>query len=650
LFRPDITIKDSHFRQLVDGITDYAIYMLDPGGRVLSWNKGAQRLKQYAADEVIGAHYRKFYTEDDQQRRDPEHALDVAKLKGRCQKTSWHMRKDGTRFQADVVITAILDDRGRLIGFANVTRDAGQRLQTEQKIREASMLKALINTAMDGVMMMDSRGIIQVVNPACEKLFGYGRQEMIGHNVKMLLPPPFPDGYDSGFENERRSGIRKIIGIGREVVGRRKDGGVFPMCISLGEAQQGREPTFVAIMHDLTERKRTEEQLVQAQKMDTIGQLSGGIAHDFNNLLTVIIGNADLMLENVQDQPEMKQLCDTILAAGERGAELTRRLLAFSRRQTLQPVATDCGKLIESMQMMLRRTLSEDIEIRISADPKLLKAYADPAQLESAILNLALNARDAMPRGGHLTITAGNASLDEHYQAEHVEVMPGDYVMIAVTDDGEGMPQEIRARVFEPFFSTKGVGKGSGLGLSMVYGFVRQSNGHVSIYSEPGLGTTVRMYLPAAAEAPGAAALPRTAVDLAALRGKETVLVTEDDPFVRNHAVTSLRKFGYNVLTATDGREALAILAQGTPVDILFSDVVMPGGINGCDLAGQAKKHRPALKVLLTSGYPMETLAARQGGNLPAAILNKPYRKIELAQRLRDVLDNAQDSKKTSST
>jgi PAS domain S-box-containing protein len=501
------------------------------------------------------------------------------------------------------------------------------------------MLKALVNTAVDGVMMIDGNGLIQTANLTCEKLFGYRVNEMIGQNVKMLMPQPYHKEHDSYLKNYRDTNVRKIIGIGREVIGRRRDGVTFPMCLSIGEAMQDDGPVYVGIMHDLTDRKRTEEQLVQAQKMETVGQLSGGIAHDFNNLLTVIIGNADLLCENLKVRPDLKQLCDTILAAGERGAELTQRLLAFSRRQTLQPAVIDCNQLVDNLRTMLRRTLSEDIDIRISGEQNLAKAFADPGQLESAILNLALNARDAMPLGGHLTITINNASLDKCYQDDHPEVRAGDYVMIAVTDDGEGMSPEIRERVFEPFFTTKEVGKGSGLGLSMVYGFVKQSNGHVAIYSEPRLGTTVRLYLPAAISVRTEQQPPKPVIDLATLRGVETVLVAEDDPFVRSHAVASLESFGYRVITAVDGRDALSKLAQDSSIDILFSDVVMPGGISGWELAEQAQKHRPELKILLTSGYPMETLVMRTPQIHSMSLLNKPYRKIDLGRRMREILD-----------
>jgi CheY-like chemotaxis protein len=352
----------------------------------------------------------------------------------------------------------------------------------------------------------------------------------------------------------------------------------------------------------------------------------------------VIVGNAEFLAEQLGDRHDLKQLADDIGNAGERGAELTKRLLAFSRRQMLQPASFDCNGLLGSMQKLLARTLREDIEIRAELDADLIPAFADPSQLESAIFNLALNAQDAMPAGGCLTLTTSNATFDGDFQGLHPEVLPGQYIMISVMDDGEGMTKEVAERVFEPFYTTKEVGKGSGLGLSMVYGFIKQSNGHVSIHSQPGLGTTVRMYLPQMvskllqfSEKPG--------VDDAALpRGAESVLVVEDDPFVRSLAVMRLKSLGYAVVTAVDAKDALRKLRSDARIDVLFSDIVMPGGTNGWELAELARQIRPGLPVLLTSGYALETLVKQGRLQQGAVVLTKPYRKEALALRLREIL------------
>jgi PAS domain S-box-containing protein len=521
------------------------------------------------------------------------------------------------------------------------SRDSEKLLQqfrdAQRAFRESmARLTAVVETAVDGVILIDSRGRILLFNPACEKLFGYHTDEVFHENVKMLMPQTYSVRHDDYIGNFLRTGERKIIGLGREVVGRRKDGSTFPMELSVGEAKQDGESIFVGIIHDLTGRQQTEEQLRQAQKMETVGQLSGGIAHDFNNLLTVIVGNAEHLSDQLKSRQDLRQISDDICQAGERGAELTQRLLAFSRRQMLQPAAIDCHDLLGSMYKLLKRTLRENIEIKIAGNSDTVQAFADRAQLESAVLNLCLNAQDAMPAGGHLTLTTAVASLDEHYQQLHPEILPGEYAMVAVTDDGEGMPPEVAARAFEPFYTTKEVGKGSGLGLSMVYGFTKQSNGHVSIYSEPGLGTTVRIYLPyVAANAEGT---PPAADEKSTPPGHETILVVEDDLFVRASVILRVEGLGYTVVAAANGNEALAMLKANPGVDLLFTDIVMPGGMNGWELADLARQIRPGLPVLFSSGYAREALVEQGRASAELAILTKPYRKAELALRLREAL------------
>ena len=503
--------------------------------------------------------------------------------------------------------------------------------------KDESRLRALVNTAVDGVILIDALGNILMFNPACERLFGYEAHETVGRNVKMLMPSSFREEHDGYLHNYRTSGVRKIIGIGREVIGQRKDGTTFPMDLSVGESREGDDVFFVGIIHDLTQRKRTEEQLAQAQKMETVGQLSGGIAHDFNNLLTVILGNTEALSERLRARPDLKALCDGVFAAGQRGAELTKHLLAFGRRQVLQPVPIDCNEMLVDLKRLLQRTLREDVEIHLHLTPVMISALADPTQLESAVINLSLNAQDAMPSGGKLTFSTAIAPLDERYRDLNPEVPPGDYVMISVTDEGEGMTPEVHARAFEPFFTTKEVGKGSGLGLSMVYGFIKQSGGHVAIYSEPSLGTSVRLYLPAASEG-GSKSTPTDLGERDVPGGQETVLVVEDDPFVRGYAVAALEGLGYRTILAGNGPEALARLAASADVDLLFTDIVMPGGLNGWDLAQRASEIRPGIKVLYTSGYALETLVANERSLQGVIILMKPYRKADLALRIRQAL------------
>ncbi|UPK33843.1 PAS domain S-box protein [Bradyrhizobium sp. 186] len=637
IVRPDHSNAD-WLRAVVDTAVD-GVILIDAKGCVLMFNPACEDLFGYPASEVIGRNVKVLMPSSYSNAHDGflqnYHSSGERKIIGIGREVVGQ-RKDGTTFLMHLSVGEAKQATGESI-FVGIVHDLTERERVERELREsAARLRAVVDTAVDGVILIDSDGIILKFNPACEKLFKYEADEVLGENVRMLMPEPYRSEHDGYVRNFITTGEKKIIGIGREVTGQRKDGTTFPMDLSVGEAGQDGSSIFVGMIHDLTERKRTEAQLMQAQKMEAVGQLSGGISHDFNNLLTVIVGNAEYLSEQLVSRADLKRLADDICSAGERGAELTQRLLAFSRKQLLRPVETECNKLVESMHKLLRRTLREDIDISTHSDSELRYAFADPVQIESAILNLALNAQDAMVSGGHLTLSTANASIDAGDHNAHPEVGPGEYVVIAVTDDGTGMLKRVRERAFEPFFTTKEVGKGSGLGLSMVYGFAKQSNGHVTIYSEPGLGTTVRIYLPAAAAK--TQGVPLAVDKKVALSGSETVLIVEDDPFVRSYAVMSLESLGYKVISAVDGKEALQKLEAAPHVDLLFTDVVMPGGISGWELAGLARKVRPELHVLLTSGYALETLAANGHVRQGALILEKPYRKAELACLLREAL------------
>jgi PAS domain S-box-containing protein len=508
-------------------------------------------------------------------------------------------------------------------------RDAAQLLsqvnEAQRALRQSmTRLTAVVETAVDGVILFDAQARILLFNPACERLFGYRADEVMNLDIAMLM---------SDAERPSSTGHARRFATG-EAAGLCKDGSTFPMALSVGQAWQDGELIYVGIIHDLTARKLTEQQLQQAQKMETVGQLSGGIAHDFNNLLTVIIGNAEHLSEQLKARPDLRQFADDICASGERGAELTQRLLAFSRRQLLQPRAIDCRELLESMLKLFKRTLRENIEIRTAFGPGTIQAFADRAQLESAVLNLALNAQDAMPAGGHLTLSTELAAIDDDYRALHPEVASGSYALISVTDDGEGMTPDVIEHAFEPFFTTKDVGKGSGLGLSMVYGFAKQSDGHVAIYSEQGLGTTVRIYLPRVGPGQSVGEAPEN--EDAVPRGHETILIAEDDPFVRSSVILRVEALGYRVVAAVNGKEALQRLRADPGIDMLFTDIIMPGGMSGWELADHARRLRPGLPVLFTSGYALETLVEQGRAQAQAVVLTKPYRKAELAQRLRD--------------
>ncbi|MCT7378326.1 ATP-binding protein [Chelativorans salis] len=398
------------------------------------------------------------------------------------------------------------------------------------------------------------------------------------------------------------------------------------------------------LIFDITSTRRQEQALATAQKMEAVGQLTGGVAHDFNNLLTVILGNAETLAEQLSSNGRPRALAQLIKLAAERGAELTNRLLAFSRKQPLDPNPTDVNKLISGMDELLRRTLGEHVEMAFAPGDGLWKGLVDATQLESAVLNLCLNARDAMPDGGCLTISTTNIYVDQEMVTQYDDFAAGPYIVVAVSDTGTGMDEKTLAHAFEPFFTTKEVGKGSGLGLSMVYGFVKQSKGHVKIYSERGHGTTVRLYLPHACHEPDESET-LDKFSLAAPGGSGKVLLVEDDDMVRDHAQAQLQSLGYQVVSASNGPEALEALKQGRTFDLLFTDVIMPGGMSGLQLAEQAKYICPDLPVLLTSGYS-EDIAFRNGSLVHGLqLLPKPYRKRDLAAKVRGVLDDRQKSK-----
>jgi nitrogen-specific signal transduction histidine kinase/CheY-like chemotaxis protein len=399
------------------------------------------------------------------------------------------------------------------------------------------------------------------------------------------------------------------------------------------------EDGLAIYFRDVTRERILEERIQQSQRLESVGQLTGGVAHDFNNLLTVILGNAELLHEELLSEPRLKPLAEMISSAAQRGADLTQSLLAFARRQALEPSAVDVNQLVAGMHGLLQRTLGENVEIQFKPAADLEPTLVDPAQLESALLNLCLNARDAMPEGGRLTIETGMRELDSSYTDTGFDLVPGEFIMIAVSDTGCGILPNHKSRIFEPFFTTKEKGKGTGLGLSMVYGFIKQSGGQLNVYSEPGEGTTLRMYLPRAGVT--ADFLPAPEVSDAMANGNETILLVEDDDLVRRYAHDQLAGLGYVVIEAANGPEALEIARQRSDIDLLFTDIVMPGGMNGRQLAEAACQLHPGLKVLYTSGYTENAIVHHGRLDPGAQLLSKPYRRGELAARVRNVLDQA---------
>lgn len=475
---------------------------------------------------------------------------------------------------------------------------------------------------------------VEDANPAYERITGYSLGEALGQPLDLMEGPDT----DRAAAADLRAAIEKRVPAAGTLLCYRKDGKTFWNDILISPVNDGHANIshLVVLMRDVSERRSLERQFAQAQKMEAVGQLTGGIAHDFNNLLTVILGNLDLLQEELQQSPRLREMIELAVRATLRGADLTRQLLAFSRRQTLEAEVIRLEELVNGTVQLLRRTLGERIEVVTRFADDLWPAFADPAQVESALANLAINARDAMPQGGRLTIEASNQTLSPEYAAENSEVAPGDYVMLAVTDTGTGIPSDLIDKVIEPFFTTKEDGKGTGLGLSMVYGFAKQSGGHFKIYSEVGHGTTMRLYLPRA----------RGEEDMSRSRTEETlvetprglILIVEDNPDVRRVAVNTLASFGHRTLEAENAAMALEVLQQNQHIDLLFSDVVMPGPLSGLDLAKRAKEIRPDIKILLTSGFAKAAMEDVAGDGTPWPLLSKPYRAEELTRAVNKVL------------
>jgi PAS domain S-box-containing protein len=531
-------------------------------------------------------------------------------------------RHDGVYRWHLVQAVPIRDDGDQITKWYGTAIEIHDQKQLEQESRRlANRLNTTLESITDAFFILDCQWRFSFLNRQAEHLLQRQRSELLGRNVW----DEFPEAVGSTFQQQYERAVNQGITVEfREF---------YPPLDCWFEVRAYPSSEGLAVyFQDVSDRITLEEQLRQSQRLEAVGQLTGGVAHDFNNLLTVILGNAELIIEALDPISPLRPLAEMVSHAAQRGAELTQRLLAFARRQALEPKAVDVNQLMGNMDSLLRRTLGEQIQVEWVRGGGLWPALVDPSQLENALLNLCLNARDAMPQGGQLTLETANARLDQEYADQYVEVQPGQYVMVAVSDTGIGIPSDSLERVFEPFFTTKAKGKGTGLGLSMVYGFIKQSGGHIKVYSEPGEGTTVKMYIPRCLN-PGQAAnaVQQDHPDL----GSEVILLVEDDELVRRYGQDQLESLGYRVVTAENGPQALAILQQRADIDLLFTDVIMPGGMSGRDLADTAQQLRPGLKVLYTSGYT-ENAIVHQGRLDPGVqLLSKPYRRAELAQKIR---------------
>jgi len=604
--------------------TDDAIVAKNLNSIVTSWNKAAERIFGYSADEMIGNSIIVLFT--------PETLHEEADILEQIRNgrrvapyETVRRRKDGRHIPVLVTVSPIRDEAGQIIGAAKIARDITERKQSAERFR------SIFNSVGEGIFITDvATGKYLDVNEAGAAMFGYQPDELVGHSGK---------GVPIEARREAQGWLDTAVLAARpqrlEWQCTAKDGRVFWAEVSLRLDSIGGRDVVVTVFRDATERRAIEAQLRQSQKMESIGNLTGGMAHDFNNLLGIIIGNLDLLRETRSDDEEIADLSGEALDAAMRGADLTRRLLAFARRQPLQSERIEVNRLVTDTVQLLRRVLGEHIEISLRFGRDVCAVVADPAQLQAALTNLANNARDAMPKGGRLIVATGHRKLDADYAALQAEVTPGDYAMIEVTDTGTGMSAEVMGQIFEPFFTTKERDKGSGLGLSMVFGFMKQSGGHVSVYSEIGVGTTFRLYLPCHHElaAEEEAAVPQAA----SAGGGETVLVVEDNPALRRIVVRQLKELGYRVRESENATEALLIVESGS-VDLLFTDIVMPGWVDGFELMRLAVERRPTLRVLLTSGFP-ETKLDDQVDTSKVRLLVKPYRKADLARAVRETLD-----------
>jgi PAS domain S-box-containing protein len=612
-------------RLLHDAEAEHALFTLDRAGHVLQWNRAAELLTGYEAGEIEGRSAGVLHTESDRAYQGPERLLETAARQGFAAEEGWRVRRNGARFRADVVITAARSAEGELTGYTVVMRDVTQREHAAE-----ARFRGLMDQATDSITILQADGVIVDVNRRMCELLGHAREEMLGH--------PIRDFTETITTDAGRADLNALVMEGpgqfRRIEMRRADGRRAIVDFSVSRVRHGDLDLLLSIGRDVTDQLQLETQLRQALKMEAIGRLAGGIAHDFNNLLTAITGNAEYLLKRIEAEDPLHEVVSEIEEAGDRAAELTRQLLAFSRQQVLRPRVVDLAQLVRGTEKMLGRVIGEHIRLITRYYVQPARVLADPVQIEQVILNLALNARDAMPDGGTLTIDVASVRLGPTYAGIREPVTPGDYVMLSVSDDGEGMPHDVQPHIFEPFFTTKEVGKGTGLGLATVYGIIKQSDGYIWLSSEPGKGSTFKFYLPAVTSRTLQTAVHREE----ARGGNERILLVEDDDLVRKLARRALEQWGYEVTEAGDPILAIRLASECDDIDLLVTDVIMPG-MSGRALAEELAPKRPRMKVLYTSGYTDEAIL-RHGileSGLP--FLQKPYTPDSLARRIREVLD-----------
>lgn len=624
------------YRVLVEAIADYAIFMLDPAGRVASWNPGARRFKGYEAAEILGRHLSHFYTEADRAAGLPDEALARAAREGRSESEGWRVRKDGTRFWAHAIIDRITSPDGELLGFAKITRDLTEKRAQEEALRKSEeQFRLLVQGVTDyALYMLDPYGLVSSWNAGAERIKLYREDEIIGQHFSRFYT-----------DEDRQLGqpelaLRVAAREGRferEGWRVRKDGSRFwaHVVIDALHGPQGDLIGFAKITRDITEKREAQlsleqarTELLQAQKLEAIGQLTGGVAHDFNNLLTAVLSSLELVRKYLPADKRIVRLIDNAEQGARRGATLTQRLLAYARRQPLKVQSIDLRAQVEGLVDLITPSLGPATRLVTRFEEPRLLAVSDPGQLETAVLNLCINSRDAMPEGGEIEISGRRVRLGA---GGPTDLPAGEYAVLAVRDQGEGMDAETLTRAAEPFFTTKGVGKGSGLGLPMVHGLAAQSGGRLSLRSEKGHGTTAELWLPAAADATVVVAPPVAEPSPPAAQHWR-ILAVDDDALVLMNTAMMLEDLGHTVYQASSAQAALELIEGGLELDLVVTDHAMPT-MTGSQLAVVLAERRPALRLMLVTGYAELT---RQAADLPR--LSKPFSQRELASKVADVM------------
>jgi len=630
------------FEAVFNAIPD-AVIFADTERRIVMNNPAVHAMFGYSDDELVGQMTEMLYANkqdfSEQGRRRFNPGTDTKK----CVYEVEYRRKDSSTFWAETLGTQVRNRKDEIMGYIGLLRDITARKLAEGALEKSEAIyRTLFNTANDAIFLIQG-GFFIDCNPKTLEIFGCKKEEILGNRPSVFSPDYQPDGrLSTEMEMEKINSVLDGKPQFFEWLHRRFDGELFNAEVGLNLINIGSTTFIQAIVRDITERKQSEEALRRSQKMEAIGQLSGGIAHDFNNQLGVIIGYLDFLKNHFPENEKPRQWVDTATRATLRCMDLTRQLLAFSRRQGSEKTAVDLNASIKEMETMIARSVTPEVEVQYSLSGELWPTEIDPGGFQDVILNLVINARDAMPYGGKLVIETGNRHLDADYSVLNPDIKSGDYVQLMLSDTGSGMDKETIEHIFEPFFTTKSEGKGTGLGMAMVYGFVKRNGGYIKVYSEPDVGTTIRIYLPRCAACEETDPVSGRKIDDLS-GGNESILIVDDEADLLTLAEEYLGELGYRTRLAENAAQALDILAGDQKFDLLFTDVVMPGGMNGYELASQVTKLQPELKVLLTSGYTAKTIAHDGLERFSANILSKPYRKADLARRIRLVLDERMD-------